>query len=51
MDLTDGISEEQASYFPVARGSWPSPIPKSGPVHTTHPGGFPDGMSGRHELF
>ena len=51
MDLPDRISEEQASYFPVPWGSWPGPIPKSGPVHTTHPGGLSDGMTGRHEFF
>jgi hypothetical protein len=51
MDLPDRISEEQASCFPVPWSCWPGPIPKSGPVHTTHPGGFPDGMTGRHELF
>lgn len=50
MDLTDGIGEDHAPYFRVARGPGPVPITKGGPVHTTHLGSFLDGMTGRHEL-
>jgi hypothetical protein len=51
MDLPDRINNQQTSCFPVPGSCWPDPIPKSGPVHATHPAGLSDGMSDRHKFF